>query len=239
MIYKNIKKYCNIGDIKLVYYERGRGETLLLIHGNNMNSMMMKKMFNYLSKFYHVIAVDSRGHGESENGKKIYSIELYAEDMMKFCRNKSLSNIIVIGYSDGANVALAIAHKYPYIAKKMILICGNYNVDGVKWIIKMPILFAKSVVGIARKFLPNVKFMFWKIKLMVEDYGITESEMRKINTNILILTAKYDFVYRQHQLDMNRYLKNSHMYIVKGTNHFNIITSRETFKVIKAFINEE
>nr|WP_242834345.1 alpha/beta hydrolase [Clostridium pasteurianum] len=164
-------------------------------------------------------------------------MELYAEDMMKFCRNKSLSNIIVIGYSDGANVALAIAHKYPYIAKKMILICGNYNGDGVKWIIKMPILFAKSVVGIVKKFSPNVKFMFWKIKLMVEDYGITESEMRKINTNILILTAKYDFVYRQHQVDMNRYLKNSHMYIVKGTNHFNIITSRKTFNVIKAFIN--
>lgn len=238
MIYKNMRKCCNVGDIKLVYYERGNGEIILLIHGNNMSSIMMKKMFNYLSNFYHVIAVDSRGHGQSENGEKTYSIKLFAEDMMKFCRNKSLNNIIIIGYSDGANVALAIAYKYPEIAKKMILICGNYNVDGVKWLIRMSILFLKSVISFMRKFFPKMKFILWKIKLMVDDYGITESEMKQINTNILILGAKYDFVYRQHQIDMSRYLKNSRMYIVRGTNHLNIITSNETFNVIKTFINE-
>lgn len=239
MAYENMRKYCNIGDVRLVYYERGNGEIILLIHGNSMSSIMMKKMFNYLSNFYHVIAVDSRGHGKSENGKKAYSIKLFAEDMVKFCRSKALNNIIIIGYSDGANVALTIAYKYQEIAKKIILICGNYNVYGVKWLIRMPILFVKFFISFMKKFSPNMKFILWKIKLMIDDYGVTESIMKQINTDILILGAKYDFVYKQHQINMNRYLKNSRMYIIKGTNHFNIITSRETFKVIKAFINEE
>lgn len=240
MIGENIRKHCNIGDVNLVYYDENENEssnTVLIIHGNSMDSVMMKKMFNYLSRFYRVIAVDSRGHGKSENGEKAYSIELFAEDMAKFCENKLLNNIIIIGYSDGANVALAIAYKYPELAEKIILICGNYNATGVKWLIRMPILGLKSITNFMKKFVPKMKFILWKIKLMIDDYGMDKNKMKQIKTNILIIAAKYDFVYRQHQIDMNRYLKNSYMHIIEGTNHFNVITSEKTFKAIKKFID--
>ncbi|WP_058952786.1 hypothetical protein [Clostridium tyrobutyricum] len=58
MIGRNVGKYCSIGDIKLVYYEKGTGDTVLLIHGNSMNSIMMKKMFNYLSQYKIYIVED-------------------------------------------------------------------------------------------------------------------------------------------------------------------------------------
>lgn len=239
MLGRNLRKYCSIGDIKLVYYEKGTGDTVLLIHGNSMNSIMMKKMFNYLSQFYHVVAVDSRGHGGSESGKKAYSIELFAEDMVEFCRNKFLNNIIVIGYSDGANVALRIASRYPDLARKMVLISGNYNAHGLKWLIRIPAVFIKLIMEIIKKIFPNTRFTLWKINLLLSNYGITEKELEKINTDILILAAKHDFIYRKHQIEMSRHLKNAHMYVVRATNHINIIVSKRTFNIIKTFIERE
>ena len=57
------RKELNIGDITLNYYERGSGKTLIFIHGNGLSSKVFKKMYMYFSRFYRVIAIDTRGHG--------------------------------------------------------------------------------------------------------------------------------------------------------------------------------
>ena len=52
-------------DIKLHYREKGSGEPLILLHGNGESSAYFIHQLNYFSKWYRVIAVDTRGHGFS------------------------------------------------------------------------------------------------------------------------------------------------------------------------------
>ncbi len=52
--------YIDCGDACIAYYTFGQGEPLVLLHGNGEGSEYFAKCIPYLSRFYRVIAVDSR-----------------------------------------------------------------------------------------------------------------------------------------------------------------------------------
>lgn len=89
-----------IDNVLLNYYEKGQGDVVIFLHGNGLHSGIFTNLYNHFSKSYRVIAIDSRGHGLSECGEVPYSIDLFAEDVIAFCRKKKLSEICIIGYSD-------------------------------------------------------------------------------------------------------------------------------------------
>ena len=55
-------------DIKLYYREKGSGKPLILLHGNGESGEYFVNQIDYFSKQYRVIAVDTRGHGQSPRG---------------------------------------------------------------------------------------------------------------------------------------------------------------------------
>lgn len=52
-------------DIKLNSREQGDGYPLILLHGNGEDSSCFRHQLEYFSKEYRVIAIDTRGQGES------------------------------------------------------------------------------------------------------------------------------------------------------------------------------
>ena len=56
------------GDARIAYYDVGRGKPLVLLHGNGEDSSYWNAQIPELTRFYRVIAVDSRGHGASGSG---------------------------------------------------------------------------------------------------------------------------------------------------------------------------
>lgn len=57
-------------DIELFYTEKGKGEPLLLLHGNGGSSEYFEHQIDYFAKEYHVIAIDTRGHGKSPRERR-------------------------------------------------------------------------------------------------------------------------------------------------------------------------
>lgn len=55
-------------DIKLNYREQGDGYPLILLHGNGEDSSCFRHQLEYFSKELRVIAIDTRGQGESPRG---------------------------------------------------------------------------------------------------------------------------------------------------------------------------
>src|SRR6476620_5989813 len=62
-------KYYTIRGIKIYTEQYGKGKPLLLLHGNGGSISSMSSIIPYFSKRYKVIAVDSRAHGKSIDGK--------------------------------------------------------------------------------------------------------------------------------------------------------------------------
>lgn len=126
-------------DIELYYQEKGTGEPFIFLHGNGENSSYFGNQINYFQRKYRVIALDTRGHGKSPRGDAPFTIEQFSCDLYDFMNAHQIPSAIILGFSDGANIAMKFAMKHPNMVKALILNGGNLNPKGVKRI-TMPTL---------------------------------------------------------------------------------------------------
>lgn len=54
-----------------------------------------------------------RGHGKSPRGDRPFTIRQFAEDMKNFMDRHKIEKAHILGFSDGGNIALCFALKYP------------------------------------------------------------------------------------------------------------------------------
>ncbi|MGV8981694.1 alpha/beta fold hydrolase [Clostridium sp.] len=233
----NNSNQLTIDDITLNYHEKGQGDVLIFLHGNSLDSDIFVNMYDYFAEKYKVVAVDSRGHGSSERGEVPYSIDLFADDIISFCHKKKFENIRIVGYSDGANIALMIAKKYPQLIDKLVVISGNYKVDGIKKWLRNILKFLIILLMPFSKYFNSIKTQKWKYGLMVDDMGISETDLKKILKPTLVLCAKNDLIYKEHTFNIHRNIKGSFLKTIKKTNHSNIIFSSKIIKIIDEFLD--
>lgn len=101
-----------MNGIKLAYEDHGSGETLLLIHGLCGSSRYWDQIIPMLSEHYRVIAVDLRGHGDSDVSDETYSMELLADDIAQLMETLEIPSAILFGHSLGGYVTLAFAERH-------------------------------------------------------------------------------------------------------------------------------
>ncbi len=107
--------YTNI-DGKLLYYEKyGKeyGKTIVAIHTAGTDGRMWREFAELLSSEYIVYVVDLPGHGKSDpfDKQEVKGITLndYAVIIKVFMEKLALNNVIVVGCSIGADIALILS----------------------------------------------------------------------------------------------------------------------------------
>lgn len=105
---------------------------MILLHGNSENYEIFKHQIDYFSSKYRVIAIDTRGHGNSPRGDAPFTLNQFAEDLNDFFLQHKISKANILGFSDGGNIAMIFTMKYPEKVSKLILNGANLNPDGVK-----------------------------------------------------------------------------------------------------------
>jgi pimeloyl-ACP methyl ester carboxylesterase len=107
-----------VNGAKLYYEMRGKGPTLVLIHGGLVDSRMWDDQFNAFAKHYRVIRYDLRGFGRSEfsMGPLSHIDDLYA--LLKFLR---VEKATVLGLSLGGMVATDFTLEHPEMVERLIL----------------------------------------------------------------------------------------------------------------------
>ena len=88
----------------LRYDEAGSGQPLVCIPGWSQTAAQFKHQVSGLSDRYRVIAVDMRGHGESDKPDHGYSIERLAKDVQDLLVARNLTGVTVMGHSMGCSV---------------------------------------------------------------------------------------------------------------------------------------
>ena len=112
--------------------ESGSGQPMVLLHGNGEDSSYFVNQISFFESKYLVIAVDTRGHGRSPRGRGTFTLERFADDLKGFLDRRGLRRIILLGFSDGGNIALIFALKYPGYVDRLILNGANLNPFGMK-----------------------------------------------------------------------------------------------------------
>lgn len=116
--------FVNTNNINLHYLEfEGEKPTLLLMHGLTANAHAFDGLIKAgLSPAFHVISVDLRGRGESEQPATGYTMAAHAKDIIGLLETLQLNKIIMMGHSFGGFLALYIAKFYPDKVDKIILL---------------------------------------------------------------------------------------------------------------------
>ena len=90
--------------VNISYLEAGSGQPLLMIPGWSQTAEQFKHQITGLSDRYRVIALDMRGHGESEKPDHGYKIDRLAKDVRDVIYALDLQEVNILGHSMGCSV---------------------------------------------------------------------------------------------------------------------------------------
>lgn len=119
-----MKQYIRIGTETLAYLEEGKGEDLLLLHGNLSSSVHMQPLMERLKEDFRCVAPDMRGFGDSSYHHRFDSLDELAEDISRFMEKREILSAYVVGWSAGAGVAMKLAAAHPDKVRKLFCIAG-------------------------------------------------------------------------------------------------------------------
>lgn len=105
----------------LHYRVLGKGAPLVILHGLFGSSDNWQSQAKKLAEFYTVYLVDLRNHGHSF-WSPAHTYTLMAEDVHRLIEELNLKNIILLGHSMGAKVAMTFAPQHPNLLDKLILV---------------------------------------------------------------------------------------------------------------------
>lgn len=119
-----------VDDLDIIYYEGGpdKAQTILLIHGFGADKSNWPRFARFLTKDYHVIAVDLPGFGDSSKPANIsYDVGTQAERLADFMREQGIGRFHVVGNSMGGHIAALLAARHP----QEVLSVGLFDNAGV------------------------------------------------------------------------------------------------------------
>ena len=96
-----VGKNINTRGIEVYYEIYGKGEPLLLIHGNGLSMNSFKYQIDFFAKKYTVIGVDSRAQGKSIDTSSFLNYIMMADDFNALLDSLKIDSANVIGWSDG------------------------------------------------------------------------------------------------------------------------------------------
>lgn len=225
-------------DISLYCSEAGAGFPLILLHGNGEDHTYFREQALYFSKYYRVIALDTRGHGQSPRGTAPFSLTQFAADLKEFMDQKQISRAHLLGFSDGANIALLFALNFPERVEKLILNGGNLNPRGVKLHIQLPILLGWACTRLFRHISPQALANYEMLNLMVTQPHLSGVQLSVLTAPVLVIAGDKDMIRETHTRLITDSLPNSRLCILRGDHFIAAKNSREFNRAVAGFLNE-
>jgi pimeloyl-ACP methyl ester carboxylesterase len=214
-----------------MYYEaHGTGSPLVLLHGGSATiDSSFGSVLPALAKSRQVIAVEQQGHGHTADIPRPLSYEQMADDTAALLRLLKVEGADLLGWSDGANVALQMALRHPNLVRKLIVSGANYNNAGIdpeamQWLKattpdNWPKEFQEAYVRAA----PDPKqwpTLINKLKKMwLEFKGWRPEDIQRIEAPVLVIIGDADMVRPEHAVQMFRLLPYGQLAVLPATGH--------------------
>ena len=122
-------RFLSIDGLRLHYVDQGRGEALVLLHGNGsmIQDFASSGLIDLAAASYRVVAFDRPGYGHSDRPRgTVWTPEAQADLISKALGQLGIKRATILGHSWGCSVAVALAHKYPDLVSGLVLVSGYY-----------------------------------------------------------------------------------------------------------------
>lgn len=203
-----------VNNIELNYIKEGSGRPVILLHGNGEDHHIFDELIIKLKEHFTIYAVDSRNHGESSKTND-YSYETMAEDIYLFIKKLNLTDVSLVGFSDGAILGVLLSLQHPLLFSKMALLGINLK----------PTDFKEDIYNYLVEEYQKTKDPL--LKMMLEQPNIELSQLSEISTPSLVVAGEDDLFYEKSFEDIAKTLPNGKLRVIQGHDHGSYIINQD------------
>jgi pimeloyl-ACP methyl ester carboxylesterase len=225
-----VGKYADIRGFKMYYEVYGKGEPLLIIHGNGGSINNFLYQIPYFAKKYQVIIADSRAQGKSVDPKDSLSYEMMTDDLNGLLDQLHVKQCYVIGWSDGGINGLLLAMRHPDKVKKLAVTGANLWPDTTavdpfvyKWAMDENEKLKKEKVT------PQVKNALKLAHLLSYEPHISTAQLNKITCPTLVIGGDHDVILPKHTMLIAESIPNSYLWLIPNSGHSTPIMKKDIF----------
>lgn len=228
------KSYLPVGRSRIFYETAGEGEPLLLLHGGFGTVDDFSSQIPELSKHFRVVAFERPGNGHTADIEEPFHFSTMAENTVDIIEALGLGPTNLLGWSDGAAIALLVSFLRPDLVNRLISVGGFFNANSVSqkdqdWIRSAtPGSFRKSMPTLAKRYdeaspdgPAHFSIVFEKTKrLWLTEPDIKKEELARITSPTLLIVGDRDATIPEHTLELFRSIRGAQLCVIPGATHF-------------------
>ncbi len=231
----------HVNDIEMWRAEFGprNGKPVVMVHGGLANSNYFGTVIPFLvSQGFHVIAVDSRGHGRSTRSAQRYSYELMTSDVVAMLDALHIGKADLVGWSDGAIIGIVMAIQHPERLNRVFAFGANTDPAGLKSDFDKPGSLFKAFEVRAGKEYRQLSptpgqydsFLAQISQMWATEPHIADAALRGITVPVAVADGRYDEAIKQsHSRAIAGAIPNAHLVILPGVSHFAMLQNPPLF----------
>jgi pimeloyl-ACP methyl ester carboxylesterase len=125
--------YLPIGDLEMYYEVHGSGAPLVLLHGAfSATGTSFGEILPGLARDRQVISFEYQAHGHTADIDRPLSIEALADDVAAGIRQLGIESTDLLGYSQGAAIAVRVAIRAPEVIRKLVIMSAAISAAGIQ-----------------------------------------------------------------------------------------------------------
>ncbi|MGI8778570.1 MAG: alpha/beta fold hydrolase [Solirubrobacteraceae bacterium] len=217
--------HVQLGEVNTWFAEYGDGDPLVMLHPGGADGRAFGPNVDTLATGLRVYSPDRRGHGRTADVAGPISFELMAQDTIAFLETVVGAPAHLVGYSDGAIVALHVALRRPDLVRRVVLAAGVFHLDG--WLPGVidseeepAPFFAENYGEVSPDGIEHFGVVLAKTNRMhAEEPTFTDVDLQGATVPVLVMVADDDEMALEHSIALYRSLPGAELAVVPGTSH--------------------
>ena len=218
-----------VNGINMYYEVHGRrdGVPLVLLHGGGSTiEVTFSRALPVFANSRRVIAVEEQGHGRTSDRDAPVTFESSADDVAALLRYLKVEKADILGFSNGASVALQVAIRHPKLIRKLVFASSITKREGAHpqlWELIKQAEFSNMPQPLKDAFLrvnPDVqqlKTMHDKDAARMQNFkDVPDGMVRSVSIPTLIVLGDQDIVKPEHAVELTRLMAGARLLILPG-----------------------
>lgn len=222
----------------------GKGEPVVLLHGGLSSTESWDYLVLPALKRRHVFAYDRTAHGRTKIREGFYHFDFQVDEAIAYLEDVVQKPAHLIGWSDGAIIALLVAIKRPDLVKSLVSIGGNYHYDcglSLEFIqdtSEEEYAKFETRSGQPRAILDQIKkkaFDVW-----ASEPTMTTAQLATISCPVLVLAGDDEPFSLAHTVSLFESLQDGRLAVIPGSSHSFVKEKPELLQaMIKDFYTQQ
>jgi pimeloyl-ACP methyl ester carboxylesterase len=229
--------HIDANGIRIHYAAYGEGPPVVLLHGGLANADYWGNQIPALALHRTVIAMDSRGHGRSTRDLRPLGYDLMADDVVALMDALGVPKADIVGWSDGAVVALDLAMRHLDRVGKIFAYAVNTKTTGTKHAAILHPAVLAFIRRAAREYkrhsdTPNEygALLLQIVRMWASGPDWTDEDLSAIAAPVLVVHGEHDeTIKRTHVEYVAATIPDAQLLILPGTGHFAFLQNPDLF----------